>query len=200
MIWCLQRVEICPLHKVPLETSCPACHRELRPVCAVSRPGFCSRCRQWLGIPRRSQEKLPPTHYQIWVAQQFGQLLAMARDAQPVGKEAIRKVLVPYVDSLSEGNRIAAAETAGCRRSSFYNWVQRSNDCADRPATPNVLRVEDPVDFLAHGSYRQTGRHRGRQASGRGKAPTGYRALAHCGSDSRGAPVSYEGTTGSQHS
>jgi hypothetical protein len=122
LVWCLQCVEICPLHKLPLQTSCAACDRELRPVCAVSRPGFCSRCRQWLGIPRRSQEEMPPRDYQIWVAQQFGQLLAMAPDAQPVGKENIRKILVPYVDSFSEGNRIAAAEIAGCRRSSFYNW------------------------------------------------------------------------------
>ena len=33
-----------------------------------------------------------------------------------------RRLLVRYVASFSEGNRGAVAESAGCRRSSFYNW------------------------------------------------------------------------------
>lgn len=122
LVWCLQSVEVCPLHKTPLETSCPACHRGLRPLCAVSRPGFCSRCHQWLGFPRPSTQETLPTDYQTWVAQQFGELLEIAPHAQPVGKENIQKILVRYVGSFSEGNRRAVAESAGCRRSSFYNW------------------------------------------------------------------------------
>jgi transcriptional regulator with XRE-family HTH domain len=59
---------------------------------------------------------------QAWVAQQFGQLLEIAPHAQPVGKENLQKVLVGYVDSFSEGNRSAIAETAGCRRTSFRSW------------------------------------------------------------------------------
>jgi TniQ protein len=122
LVWCLQSVVVCPLHKTPLETSCPACHRGLRPLCAVSRPGFCSRCHQWLGFPQPSMQETLPTDYQAWVAQQFGQLLEIAPHAQPVGKENIQKILVRYVGSFSEGNRTAVAESAGCRRSSFYNW------------------------------------------------------------------------------
>jgi hypothetical protein len=122
LVWCLQSVEICPLHKTPLETSCPTCHRELRPLCAVSRPGFCSRCTQWLGFPRHSTPETVPTDYQAWVAQQFGQLLEIAPQAQPVGKENIQKILARYVDTFSEGSKTAAAESAGCNRSSFYNW------------------------------------------------------------------------------
>ncbi len=122
LVWCLQSVQVCPLHKTPLETSCPACHRGLRPLCAVSRPGFCSRCHQWLGFPRPSTQETLPTDYQTWVAQQFGELLEIAPHAQPVGKENIQKILVRYVGSFSEGNRMAVAESAGCRRSSFYNW------------------------------------------------------------------------------
>jgi transcriptional regulator with XRE-family HTH domain len=122
LVWCLQSVVVCPLHRTPLEASCPACHRGLRPLCAVSRPGFCSRCHQWLGFPRPSTQETLPTDYQAWVAQQFGQLMEIAPHAQPVGKENIQKILVRYVGSFSEGNRTAVAESAGCRRSSFYNW------------------------------------------------------------------------------
>ena len=122
LVWCLQSVVVCPLHKAPLETSCPACHRGLRPLCAVSRPGFCSRCHQWLGFPRPSTPETLSTDYQAWVAQQFGQLLEIAPHAQPVGKENIQKILVRYVASFAEGSRVTIAESAGCCRSSFYNW------------------------------------------------------------------------------
>jgi hypothetical protein len=122
LLWCLQCVEICPLHNTLLETSCPTCHQGLRPLCAVSRAGFCSRCHQWLGFSRPSTQEALPTDYQAWVAQQFGHLLEIAPHAQPVGKENIQKILIRYVGSFSEGNRMAVAESAGCRRSSFYNW------------------------------------------------------------------------------
>ena len=46
----------------------------------------------------------------------------IAPHAQPVGKENIQKIFVRYGGSFSEGNRMAVAESAGCRRSSFYNW------------------------------------------------------------------------------
>jgi AraC-like DNA-binding protein len=77
-----------------------------------------------LGFPRPSTPETLPTDYQAWVAQQFGQLLEIAPHAQPVGKENIQKILVRYVDSFSEGNRMAVAESAGCCRSSFYNWYK----------------------------------------------------------------------------
>jgi hypothetical protein len=152
LVWCLQCVEICSLHTLPLETSCAACDRKLRPVCAVSRPGFCSRCRQWLGIPRRSLEEMAPTHFQIWVAREFGQLLAMAPDAQPLGKEAIRKILVPYVDSFSQGNRIAAAEIAGCRRSSFYNWYYGATSARIDLLLRMCYELKIPLTSLATGA------------------------------------------------
>jgi transcriptional regulator with XRE-family HTH domain len=122
LLWSLQPVEICPLHNTPLETSCPTCHRRLRPLRAVSRPGLCSWCHQWLGVPQPPIQKEGQTDYQAWIAQQFGQLLERAPHAQPVGKENLQKVLVGYVDSFSEGNRSAIAETAGCRRTSFRSW------------------------------------------------------------------------------
>jgi len=122
LIWCLRCVEVCPLHKVPLETACPACHRQLRPLCAVSRPGLCSRCHRWLGTACGASAEAPGTDYQVWVAEQVGQLLTIAPDASPAGKENIRRVLTHYAEAYSEGNRAAAAETAGCSRSSFYNW------------------------------------------------------------------------------
>jgi transcriptional regulator with XRE-family HTH domain len=122
LIWCLQCVEICPLHNTRLVTSCHACHRQLRPICAVSRPGFCSRCHQWLGTSRHSTEDMSPTEYQAWVAREFGQLLALGPQSQPTGRKNLQAFVARYVDSFFEGNVMAAAEAAGCGRVSFHNW------------------------------------------------------------------------------
>jgi TniQ protein len=122
LIWCLQCVEICPLHNTRLETSCHACHRQLRPICAVSRPGFCSRCHQWLGTLRHSTQDMSPTEYRSWVAREFGQLVALAPQAQPAGRKNLQAFVARYVDSFFEGNVMAAAEAAGCGRVSFHNW------------------------------------------------------------------------------
>jgi AraC-like DNA-binding protein len=152
LVWCLQCVEICPLHKVSLQTSCPVCHRELRPVCAVSRPGFCSRCRDWLGSRRGSEENRPATDYQIWVAQEFGNLLAIASSGKPVEKEGIRKVLTYYVDSFSDGNRIVAAELAGCRRSSFHNWCNGATTGRIGPLLRMCYELRIPLTSLVTGA------------------------------------------------
>jgi hypothetical protein len=122
LVWCLQSVEMCPLHKIPLETSCPACHRRLRPLCAVSRPGVCSRCRQWLGSAQKSKPAGSPTEYQFWAAQEIGGLMAVPPQSKPIGRENVQKILTRYAGLFSEGNRTTIAEAAGCRRSSFYNW------------------------------------------------------------------------------
>jgi hypothetical protein len=152
LVWCVQYVEICPLHKVSLQTSCPGCHRELRPVFAVSRPGFCSRCREWLGTPRRLQEDVLPTDYQIWVAQEVGNLLAIAPNRTQVGKENIRKVLIYYIDSFSDGNRIVAAEIACCRRSSFHNWCNGATTGRIGPLLRMCYELRIPLTSLVTGA------------------------------------------------
>ena len=122
LLWSLQPVEVCPLHNTPLGRHAPHVIEDCDRLRAVSRPGLCSRCHQWLGFPQPPMQEARQTDYQAWVAQQFGQLLEIAPHAQPVGKENLQKILVGYVDSFSEGNRSAIAETAGCRRTSFRSW------------------------------------------------------------------------------
>lgn len=124
LIWCLQCVEVCPLHRVPLETACPACRRHQEPISAVSRPGLCSRCRYWLGSVHRSTDEVPATDYQIWVGEEFGKLLATAPGASLLTKQNVGEVVSCFVDTISDGNRNNASAIAGCNPSSLRSWYR----------------------------------------------------------------------------
>ena len=55
LLWCLEPVQVCPHHYLPLETRCPHCRLGLPIISWRSVPGFCSSCLGWLGVsPSRS--------------------------------------------------------------------------------------------------------------------------------------------------
>ncbi|MBD2230974.1 TniQ family protein [Phormidium tenue] len=47
--WSLDVLKLCSKHKIPLSNVCPHCQKTNRPLSWHSRPGFCSKCREWLG-------------------------------------------------------------------------------------------------------------------------------------------------------
>lgn len=49
LLWSIEVVTICPLHQQLLQSHCPHCHASLTALSYHSRPGYCSKCRQWLG-------------------------------------------------------------------------------------------------------------------------------------------------------
>src|SRR5206468_3744718 len=129
LLWCLKLVEVCPRHRQPLTTTCPRCLRSLRPLSAVSRLGFCSRCGLWLGQASDRTDHPPsdavPTEYQLWLADAVGDLLANASQIEPERlRDHVRGALSAYTHTFAEGNRTAVAEMAGCRRNAFYSWFR----------------------------------------------------------------------------
>ena len=49
LLWALKETEVCPNHFVPLAMECPKCKKPHGPVAWYSKPGYCSRCGNWLG-------------------------------------------------------------------------------------------------------------------------------------------------------
>lgn len=77
LLWSLVTVEFCQKHKRRLETKCPHCQRQLHLLDSRSRPGFCSRCKKWLGYSdgneRDNSTALGHNEmaYKLWVAKQW---------------------------------------------------------------------------------------------------------------------------------
>lgn len=49
LIWAFKVVSLCPHHGNPLCQVCPSCRRNLPFITTFSYPGFCSKCKAWLG-------------------------------------------------------------------------------------------------------------------------------------------------------
>ncbi len=142
LLWCLKLIEVCPRHRRPLATTCPNCHRSLRPLSAASRPGFCPRCGIWLGngtdrTPHALSDTVP-TEYQLWLGDAIGELLASAPQIQSERlRDRVRGALLAYANAFAEGNRTAVADMAGCRRGVFYSWLKG----ASAPRIDTLLRT-----------------------------------------------------------
>ncbi|TEB10646.1 TniQ family protein [Pelotomaculum propionicicum] len=55
LLWTLQVIKVCPYHRQYLQLKCPYCNQDDIPLLTWrSRPGYCPKCEQWLGIPLKS--------------------------------------------------------------------------------------------------------------------------------------------------
>ncbi|MDZ7970832.1 MAG: TniQ family protein [Nostoc sp. DedSLP03] len=82
LLWTINSVKVCPLHKIYLRLQCPHCQQELPLLSWRSRPGYCSKCGGWLGmnLPVKSSSELTDCstlskeelHSQTWIVEVIG--------------------------------------------------------------------------------------------------------------------------------
>jgi hypothetical protein len=55
LIWSVAVVSICLHHRKLLTVACPRCGSEQAPLSSFMRPGYCARCRSWMGADQGQQ-------------------------------------------------------------------------------------------------------------------------------------------------
>jgi transcriptional regulator with XRE-family HTH domain len=75
LIFAFEAVSICPWHLQPLCDVCPNCKSQLPMLTSRSRPGYCSRCKEWLGAAIADQK---PSGQQSAIVDSIGELLIRA--------------------------------------------------------------------------------------------------------------------------
>jgi hypothetical protein len=74
LLWSLEVIQVCPLHRQRLLQQCPHCHQKNYPLAWHSRPGFCSKCQAWLGAspeaepPNQKERSKEELALEIWAA------------------------------------------------------------------------------------------------------------------------------------
>ena len=87
LIWTLECVFVCPWHQEWLREICPHCNSPVPALASYSYPGYCIRCKSWLGTStfniEREHQSLPPVTddelaRQLVVTHLIGDLLSRA--------------------------------------------------------------------------------------------------------------------------
>lgn len=139
----MELVRLCTIHWQFLEEICPRCGRGSGPLAARSRPGYCSRCRAWLGhrdgggSARKalSEAKL---NYEAWTSRSIGELLAVGPQMEGVPLlDRLRRNLSAYIEAVSSGNLLAFGHMTGTSRAALRGWALGRH----RPGLRSILSL-----------------------------------------------------------
>lgn len=123
LLWTLQAVKICPRHLHPLSEQCPYCKESYVPIAWYSRPGYCSKCQQWLGNTACFKEKscevlkIDEVENNIWTATNIGALLsASSKLNAPLTRNQLADTLLKCINNFTQGNKSRFSHLLGYKR------------------------------------------------------------------------------------
>ncbi len=152
LVWAIGAVQVCLRHHVYLLDRCanPRCWREMPVLGPITRPGFCPHCGDSLGSKvhgiRAAQHPVATeTHegrWEMWVARQAGDLVAVAPRVSPPGKERVASRLhetaSPAATRRVNGTGVRAlAQKTGQHQDTVRRWLTG----VSVPSFPELLRL-----------------------------------------------------------
>ncbi|HEY9696296.1 MAG TPA: TniQ family protein [Trichocoleus sp.] len=134
LLWSLDAVKVCPLHHCLLCETCSHCHQKNLPLAWHSRPGYCSKCHDWLGLqPGNSVNNLKNcTEDELrelaWITNSVGDLLA-STPSLPLSftKEILAQAFRVHVNLASNGNVAEFARQLQLPRNTVWLWCNGKN-------------------------------------------------------------------------
>lgn len=95
LIWSISPVEICPIHKRPLESKCQHCDSDITILGRHQVNGFCPRCRKWLGSARKRSIKKCTHQYRVqeWKADEVSKMLINMQNKRLVDRCCMKRNL-----------------------------------------------------------------------------------------------------------
>ncbi|WP_407306398.1 TniQ family protein [Desulfosporosinus sp. SB140] len=128
LIWNFSIVEFCKKHRYPLQTKCPDCGQEMHLLTPSSIPGYCSRCRCWLGntnsYPKNLNIEKGQWHW--WVYDNIAELISESpKILQISDKYLITNNLKRIMNHYSGNGLRKFAQIVDLKRSTLYKWITR---------------------------------------------------------------------------
>lgn len=120
LLWMIEEVKVCCQHERRLEHLCPHCKRRSDVLTTFSLPGYCSRCRGWLGLVNDTRtahsDKLESKELtkQLWTVDTIRDWIAAIQlpSFRP-SKENIKLMINGWVERLAVGHTSAFARFCG---------------------------------------------------------------------------------------
>ena len=140
LLWQIMAVKVCPKHGIPFEKCCPVCKCSFFPVSAHTRPGYCPRCYQWLGLHDGGGSGTGAIDS---IEREHAVCLSdFLRDGQrAMGMGRMEKSVFPenvelLLQSFFQGNIAALARFMKVHRSTIIGWKNRTQ-------APTLLLLAD---------------------------------------------------------
>lgn len=133
LVWALDPVRVCAVHRCRLEFACPYCGKQAAVLSGKGEPGYCPSCDGWLGrIHSNSGATYVPAQddsetLALDVARSVGELVAAARPlAESPGAGAVANSLRRCVEEVARGNVTAFSKMVGESSRNVRSWVSGS--------------------------------------------------------------------------
>ncbi|TGE36689.1 hypothetical protein E4K67_19905 [Desulfosporosinus fructosivorans] len=135
LIWNIQEVEVCNIHRRFIMTRCPSCHKQIPLLSRKSRCGYCSICGVWLGSMDKDLS-VDPSDYQLEVAENVEQLLSHLIESEKNFWESSSPI-TRIIDNDFAGSINRFAKELGFPKRSARVWYNREA----QPSLKVLLRV-----------------------------------------------------------
>lgn len=134
LLWSLETIKICPVHRCLLHEICPYCQQKNLCLAWHTCSGYCSKCQKWLGLPLNELsedcENLPPDELKamIWITESVEDLLARTYQLSSVlTKENLSQAFRVHVNHLSDGNIAEFARQLQLPKNTVWLWCNGKN-------------------------------------------------------------------------
>lgn len=130
LLWTFKLITICFQHQTPLIEVCPHCNHQSSLLNWYSRPGYCSKCGEWLGINQcfktftNGEASIKVRlDWQSWTAHVVGELISAAQSFESApSKENITKSINLVIEKVAENNAAAFSRLMGVPKNSLWMW------------------------------------------------------------------------------
>ncbi len=130
LLWSVQNIEYCPVHRTQLVQTCPKCGRHLFHLERYSRPGYCT-CGNWLGnsgtivdqVGKISNDLNNPNNtIELLHIKNIGTAIELAQEE--LSSHISVQQIMSHLLTLTHGNMASLARRAELPKSTLFGWTQ----------------------------------------------------------------------------
>jgi transcriptional regulator with XRE-family HTH domain len=137
LIWTLKDITVCSVHSSKLLDKCPKCNARSLWLSRYTLPGYCSRCKVWLGKSRPFKGEGKRTggdEYALWCAKSVADLLAAGNNFRASTEEQLLEKIAAF---LTHGPPMAYAMMLDVSDGTISQWSRKERF----PRWKSILKI-----------------------------------------------------------
>lgn len=123
LLWNLEMVNTCSIHKCKLETECYLCHKSIPILHRKSQNGYCPYCNTWLGAGVNFNRRSDENEFDYKITLMAEQIIKNKEQIESsASKQHIIRNLTHLVDIYTEGNMQEFARKLNLAKTTLWGW------------------------------------------------------------------------------